>query len=223
MRIAFLIISLTLFGCGSSDGPGGTGGTGGDAGTGGVGASGGSGGSAGAAGSGGSGGEAGTGGTIDPTERVVFVTTARQTADLGGFEGADGICAAEATAAGLEGEFKAWLSTLDVAAADRLVQSTVPYVLVDGTRIADDWDDLVDNALLAPIDVDATGERRTGDVWTGTLPDGQPYPDGDCAGFTSATGSTRSLCGSTASAGSAWSAAQTPTCNTSLRLYCFEQ
>ena len=168
-------------------------------------------------------GEGGSGGSVGPTERIVFVTASTQTANLGGLEGADSICAAEATSAGLDGEFRAWLSTRDTPAASRLTQASVPYVLVSGTRIAEDWDDLVDDELLQPIDLDATGQAQTGDVWTGTLPSGQPYSEGDCMGFESEASNIRSLCGSTAFAGGRWSEAQTPFCSTRLRLYCFQQ
>ena len=87
---------------------------------------------------------------------------------MGGIAGADAICASEADTAGLDGEFKAWLSTLSSAAADRLAQSSVPYVLVNRTRVADNWDDLTDGSIQAPINRDASGQILGGDVWTGT-------------------------------------------------------
>lgn len=155
--------------------------------------------------------------------QLVFVTSARQNADFGGVDGADELCASEASAAGLDGEFRAWLSTLSSPVADRLEQSTDPYVLVDGTRIADDWTDLTDGTIQAAIDLDAGGRVRSGDVWTGTLPDGQPFESGDCEGFRSGSSEVISLCGTTQSAASSWTANQTPSCNTELRLFCIEQ
>jgi hypothetical protein len=216
MKKTLLVAMLLAAGCGSSTGSGGSGGSAGSGGESGMGGTPGVGGS-------GNGGESGTGGSVVRTENLVFVTASAQTANLGGFEGADAICAGEASAAGLEGEFKAWLSTLDTPAADRLTRSAVPYVLVDGTRVADDWDDLVDMQLLAPIGLDAGGQPQGGDVWTGTLPSGQPFADGDCAGFTTEASNSLSLCGSTAFSDSRWTASQTPTCNTRLRLFCFQQ
>ncbi|RZV49199.1 MAG: hypothetical protein EX268_19345, partial [Deltaproteobacteria bacterium] len=85
------------------------------------------------------------------TERRIFRTDTTQNANLRGIDGADAICAAQALAAGLEGEFKAWLSTIASPVADRVAQGSGPYVLVDGTRVADDWSDLVDGSILAPI------------------------------------------------------------------------
>ena len=171
--------------------------------------------------------DAGTDASVDagdagPSERRIFVTATVQTGSMGGIAGADEICATQADAAGLEGEFRAWLSTLASPVSGRLVESTVPYVLVDGTVIADDWDDLTDDSIQAPIDLDATGQPRGGDVWTGTLPSGEPYDGGDCDGFTSDS-SGISLCGSTQFVDTRWSAAQTPSCSTRLRLFCIEQ
>jgi hypothetical protein len=154
--------------------------------------------------------------------RRVFVSSAVQNADFGGIAGADELCATEAAAAGLDGVFKAWLSTRSSSVADRLEHSTEPYMLVDGTVVAVDWDDLVDGALLARIGRDATGQPHTDDVWTGTLATGASYAIDDCEGFTS--GSTgQSQCGSSTSTTMTWTQAQTPECATRLRLYCFEQ
>jgi hypothetical protein len=96
--------------------------------------------------------------------------------------------------------------------------------LIDGTVIANDWSDLIDDSILTLINLDANGEPRGGDVWTGTLADGSPYTGGDCAGFTSGSDSDGiALCGSTASKAAGWTAASTPTCSLALRLYCVEQ
>jgi hypothetical protein len=163
------------------------------------------------------------------SERVVFVTSGTYAADLGGvggggIQGADEICASEASAAGLQGEFKAWLSTVDSPVADRFVQSTVPYVLLDGTRIADDWADLTDTdgSLQTVIDLDPSGVRHRRDVWTGTLPSGLSYTQSDCDGFTN--GSVGSaVCGTTTSVNNNWTFNQVPSCDTVLHLFCFEQ
>ena len=154
--------------------------------------------------------------------RLVFVTDTVQNANLGGIAGADALCASQAAAVGLQGEFKAWLSTVDSPVADRFVQSTMPYVLVDGTRVADDWTDLTDGSIQAPINLDANGGTQTGDVWTGTMPSGSPYTDTDCDAFMNGV-TGFALCGSTAQMFNGWTAVQVPSCDTQLRLYCFEQ
>lgn len=156
------------------------------------------------------------------SERRVFVTSTVQTAALGGIAGADELCAAQAAGADLEGDFKAWLSTISSSVSQRLAHSTVPYVLVDGTMVASDWEDLVDGALLAPINLDANGQVRTGDTWTGTLATGASYLTDDCAAFTSASAGF-ALCGAVASMTVTWTENITPACSSGLRLYCIEQ
>lgn len=154
--------------------------------------------------------------------RLVFVSSAVQNADFGGIAGADDLCATEASTAGLDGVFKAWLSTRASSVAERLEHSDEPYMLVDGTVIAVDWDDLVDGRLLARLGRDASGQAHTDDVWTGTLSNGTPYLADDCEGFTS--GSTgQAQCGASTSTTSTWTEAKTPECATRLRLYCIEQ
>ena len=211
----WLLLSIVLTGlvaCSSTDG-GGDAGTGGGAGTGG---------DAGTGGGAGSGGEAGTGGEAGPSEWRIFRTATAQNADLGGIEGADAICAAQASAAGLQGEFKAWLSTASLPVFDRVTRANGPYVLVDGTTVADDWDDLVDGSILAPINLDAGGVVRAGEVWTGTLATGASFLDDDCAAFTSGTTGV-ALCGATDLTTSKWTENITPACSTELGLYCIEQ
>lgn len=165
---------------------------------------------------------AGIGGDAGMTEWRIFRTATVQNANLGGIAGADAICAAQALAAGLEGEFKAWLSTIASPVADRVTQASGPYVLVNGARIADDWDDLVDDSILVPINLDASGVMRSGEVWTGTLANGGSYPDDDCAEFTSGTNGV-ALCGATNSTTASWTENITPACSTQLGLYCIEQ
>jgi len=141
---------------------------------------------------------------------------------LGGLDGADQLCVTQASDAGLEGDFKAWLSTRSLSVVDRLIHADGPYVLVDGTLVANDWDDLVDGSIQAPINLDANGELRGGDTWTGTLATGASYTTDDCAGFTSGSDGT-ALCGTSASTSATWTQNITPVCSTGLRLYCIEQ
>ena len=168
----------------------------------------------------GGGGVGGVGGS--PSELRIFVTSTAQTAALGGIAGEDALCAMQADEAGLEGNFKAWLSTISSSVADRLSHDGGPFVRVDGAIVANGWADLVDGALLASISLDAMGEPQAGDTWTGTLATGASYPNGDCAGFTS--GSVGSaLCGSITSTTSTWTENIVPACSSRLHLYCIEQ
>jgi len=105
----------------------------------------------------------------------------------------------------------------------RLTHSSVPYVLVDGTRVADDWDDLVDGALDHPIDLDEHGNPHQNDaVWTATNSGGLGgyY---DCSGWTGGIAAA-GVTGATSAAGGLWTHADTfHFCNLNSRLYCFEQ
>ena len=94
---------------------------------------------------------------------------------------------------------------------------------MDGTRVADDWADLVDGSILAPIDLDANGVFRRGEIWTGTLATGDSYPSSDCAAFTTDSMAVVALCGASNSTTSTWTENITPACSTLLGLYCIEQ
>ena len=156
-------------------------------------------------------------------DKHVFVTSTTTTGGFGGVFGADAICAARATAAGLVGTFRAWMSVSGDGPNTRFAQSTGPYTLVDGTVIADDWSDLVDGSIGHAIDVDEHGTTvGASEVWTATTGTGAPTAL-NCNDFSGATGAVFGVCGSTVTTSSAWTNAGTPSCNAALRLYCFEQ
>ncbi|MCW5211662.1 hypothetical protein VU04_01995 [Desulfobulbus sp. TB] len=122
-------------------------------------------------------------GTPDPppqpptqTGKVVFVTSTRHTGNLGGLTGADAICNGLANDAGLSGYFKAWLSDSWTSMNQRSVQSDGPYTTVTGVVVAENWEDLTDGDLHAPINIDETGRSvvsaASWNVWTNTNPDG---------------------------------------------------
>jgi len=130
---------------------------------------------------------------VDPPQIVtgnkrMFVTsTTYQGGLLGGLAGADARCAARASASGLAGTYKAWLSDSHKSAASRLTHSTGSYSLIDGTLVAASWDDLVATNLQHAVDLDELGHtyttkttcfvvRGVAPVWTRTTPDGGIYP-----------------------------------------------
>ena len=160
--------------------------------------------------------------TATPPAKRVFVTSTTTKGGLGGTTGADAICAGRATAAGLAGTFKAWLSVTGDGPATRFTQSAVPYRLVDGTLVANDWTDLTDGTLAHAIDVDESGTHVAADVWTGTGAAGGPLAL-NCTDFTDSTAGSIGTCGNTASTSSGWTQSSTPGCGLALRLYCFEQ
>jgi len=110
-----------------------------------------------------------------PRELYVFVTGELYVGDLGGLTGADAICQAEADEAGLDGRYKAWVSDATAGPNTRFIKNNVPYLLVDRTRVALDWDDLMDGMIEHPIDLRANGQQYTGStVWSNTRWDGSP-------------------------------------------------
>lgn len=159
----------------------------------------------------------------EPTPgKRVFITSTTHNGGFGGTFGADGICAARATEAGLSGTFKAWLSVTGDGPATRFTHATVPYGLVDGTLIANDWSDLTNGSLAHAINLDESAHLVSADVWTGTDTAGTPTAF-NCNNFLNATGSVFGVCGSSTLANASWTSSSTPACNTPLHLYCFEQ
>ncbi|HRI71476.1 MAG TPA: hypothetical protein PK156_44890, partial [Polyangium sp.] len=114
--------------------------------------------------------------------KTVFVTSTIYKGDLGGLAGADAKCQTRAKAAGLDGEFKAWLSDSKTSAASRLTHAQVPYVRVDGSVLAKDWTEWTSGQLRVPLQLTELGGWPTiiphppgcdnSLVWTNTKEDG---------------------------------------------------
>ncbi|MFC1730257.1 MopE-related protein [candidate division KSB1 bacterium] len=168
----------------------------------------------------------------DEDAAAVFVTFSGYSGDLGGMEGADQICMQEASGnTFLAGKvFKAWLSDNTIDARDRLFHYDKPYKTLDGTLIAEDWNDLVTlddgtNYLKNPINVDASG--RTPQVpelvWSSTYPDGTWTGSGHCGGWADHT--LKGQVGMRSRTDDGWSVWGLGDCNSPPQphLYCFEQ
>ncbi|MEM6989422.1 MAG: MopE-related protein [Myxococcota bacterium] len=160
--------------------------------------------------------------------RRVFVRAATTSGDLGGYDGADALCQASADAAGLGGVFRAFLGG-PTPGLDRLEHPDVPFVRLDGVRVADDWEDLVDGGLHNPLDRDETGAVVGGLVWTG-MPQviGSLLSNDHCNGWTYAgTGcggvSPCGAAGEAASVAEEWDGYFIYQCDAQHRLYCLEQ
>ena len=94
----------------------------------------------------------------DRNYKVVFMTSAIYTGNLGGVSGADQKCQDAATSANLTGTCKAWVADATSQPIDTFTKSSVPYVLLDGNYVVDNWDQMA--ASLTPhnaIDVDENG------------------------------------------------------------------
>ncbi len=90
---------------------------------------------------------------------------------LHGLEAADAVCKDSAARARLDNfeKYKAWISTNEINAIDRL-KSNGPWVRVDGTLLAKDKQQLLSESLLnTPLSVSEQGDYIWDAVWTGTL------------------------------------------------------
>ena len=164
--------------------------------------------------------------------RLVFATSTTHDGDLGGLAGADAICQARADAANLSGTYIAWLSTDQGSPATRFTQSTVQYQLVNGTRIANDWADLVngnvDNSInrteldTASVAGVATcgGTNRT--ARTGTASDGT-LAASTCSNFSSGSNADTATIGRTTNANATWTDWCEVGCDQAAAIYCFQR
>ncbi len=167
--------------------------------------------------------------------RRVFVTEAKTSGAIGGISGANDFCQSAADAAGVSGKFYAWLSTSDNSPETDFIRSMVPYVLVDDSPIATDWQDLVTGDLLAPILLTEYGNPPPPPsvhpcmpsdviiVWTNTLTTGEiAYTDKSCTDWTEGV-IGEGQAGRADTIQSSWTQGCLVPCSTMAPLYCFEQ
>jgi hypothetical protein len=127
-------------------------------------------------------------------ERIIFVTSQTYTGDLiseanalggvglNGLESADFICTLHAQAAGLSGDYVAWLSDSRTAARTRVDPGAAPLVRVNGQVVAFDVHHLAHvgtdgdtNDLVRVVDIDEHGNQvAPTPVYTGTRAHGVP-------------------------------------------------
>ena len=152
------------------------------------------------------------------------------TGNLGGLAGADAKCTALAAGAGLDGTWKAWVSTSTVNAIDH-IDDVGAFYLVDRLTLVFPSKASMTGAPLAPIDLDQNGnpvEAAYG-AWTGTTLggtySGQACSDWTDDGSTSQTGQATVARPATAPPDATWGgdAANPGPCYTEFGLICFEQ
>ncbi len=168
--------------------------------------------------------------TPQAASKRVFVTKTTYNGNLGGLLGADQKCMAAAQSVNLGGTFKAWLSSSTISASSRLAHAAVPYKLLNGTIVANDWTDLIDGNLSGAINIDESNVQLTGIklVWTNTKSDGNISSlDGkfsmSCNNWTVRDIRTARV-GNTNAINNAWTNYPTRSyCDGNGRLYCFEQ
>jgi hypothetical protein len=162
------------------------------------------------------------------TNKIVFVTHDDLEGSLGGLTGADAKCQAEADDENLAGTYKAWLSGVTTSASDRLAHNAGPYVLVDGTKVADSWADFIDGTLTNPINKSADGNSVSAGtyVWTGSTAAGDNNADTKhCTAAMTGEGWTISHTynGTSTRVGNTMSVYYAVNCGQNSRLYCMEQ
>ena len=165
-------------------------------------------------------------------QSIVFVTKASFAGVSSGNLPASGhtACRDEAIAAGLPGEYRAWIST-SVSSPSNEPGYNNPdgYIRVDGQMIAANYGAL-SGPLDNPIELHADGTSyQAGAAWTSTLPSGLLWvqgPDLACANWRSdhQGPNLKGGLGLTLSTGTGkWTAGYRALCEKSFPVYCFQQ
>jgi hypothetical protein len=168
------------------------------------------------------------------TYKLIFITSALYSGNLGGVSGADAKCASAATAAGLSGTYLAWIadSTDASAPATRFTQASVPYRRKDMTRVANNWTGLTSGTLLADLNLDENGNPSS--ISSGNYSGQKPFhsnvnANGTRVGTTACTDWTSTsgngLVGDAKQSGSTWSNSTTQSCSTfaTMHILCVQQ
>ena len=161
--------------------------------------------------------------------KIVFATSAVYSGAIGGITAADDKCNTLAMVAGLAnaGAFLAWINDDKTWPAARMAPWEGRYLLRDGTVIADNWDDLVDGTLDAPIRVDETGSWIADDAtpyaWTGTSAKGLPVLTKQCSAWTTSSKDAAGRWGTLSSTDKNWSSSIDAECSATARILCIEQ
>lgn len=143
-------------------------------------------------------------------------------------------CTNLARDAGLSGTYKAWLSYSTAGgspASGRFTQSTGPYALPGKVVIANDWVDLVDGTIQAPINRTERGVQLFAqNVHSGTNNNGTFVPNRNCNDWTFRDGgATVTQAMGQTHVTTSWSnsgglfACDPPPPNAQVRWFCFEQ
>jgi len=173
--------------------------------------------------------QTGTGGplpiiTAPPASKKVFVTSTTYKGDLGGISGGDAKCQTRATAAGLSGTYKAWLSDSTHDAKDNLT-SAGPWYRLDGVKVADTKAALAVMPLFSAISQTETGayfNAQYYQVWSGTDASGIKIVGKHCNNWINNTAAFSGEMGLASRSDNDWASWTEITCDNEGALYCFE-
>jgi hypothetical protein len=160
--------------------------------------------------------------TADGTAEVpnyVFVTSAKVSPVFETVDAADAICGNAASAVPLPGHFRAWLSTSEIDARDRL-QGARGWIRTDGAPFADTVEDVTLGRLFHPASLDEHGSPTSGLVVTGTGVDGRADATRLCDDWSGGASGT-AIAGTTDGTTGVWTSFTTIPCGEEARLYCF--
>jgi Protein of unknown function (DUF1554) len=157
-------------------------------------------------------------------QKRVFITSVTYSGNLGGLSGADQKCTLAAQGANLGGSWKAWLSSGNSAAIDRIAD-VGPWYSIDGKKVFNNKANLT-TIPLSPIEKTEQNTYQLGNVWTGSEQGGTPSGD-DCSAWTVGDDQANGAIGTPAEHQSAGWGGQSPAqawpCSFSQALICFEQ
>lgn len=161
-----------------------------------------------------------------------FVTSSGYTGDLmaagraaDGLAGADALCQTAATGADLGGTWKAFISSSDQSAIDRIAD-VGPWFDLKGRKVFNNKANLA-TTPLGNLMFDENGREGSREVWTGSNPGGLSS-EHTCNDWTGDRGDSSTAYGTVGSPTRVGDWLRRPMapeskCTSSLRLYCFEQ
>ena len=161
--------------------------------------------------------------------RLAFVTSLEYNGNLGGVSGADKHCADRASAASLSGSWMAWIADgADASAPATRFSFKAPkgYARTDGTKIADDWADLTDGSLDAPLSRTESGNianNNEDEAWTNVAASGARKGNSHCNNWSSNNSNQSGHRGRWTQTNGQWTDANTGGCDRTKRLFCFQQ
>jgi parallel beta-helix repeat protein len=159
---------------------------------------------------------------------LMFTTSTTFTGNLGGLAGADAKCQTLATAAGLKGNYRAYLGATSTSAPSRFAGAS-GWTRVDGKPMINQIADFGTVALTYPPSLDQTGNDLTASgevrVWTATNANtsyfGQNCNTGGTVADWSALTTTTMTGALSATNGNVLTGGSVVACALSLHLYCF--